>query len=111
MKSEADQLPFMPALFWRGFRPLKVVATLAQVYGQWTSGGGAAQAVRSDQLRQCISALHSFLLPCFGKMDVNRLFNEIQGHSQSLFDSPFLAFPMLSIVMQASAVATVTFSE
>ena len=96
MKSEADELRLKQALWWRGFRPLKVVATLAQVYGQWTSGGGAAQAAPSDQLKyhmlQCIRALRNLLLPSFDKMDVNRLFNEIQGHSQSLFQS-LVGFP------------------
>ena len=45
----------------------EVVATLASVYGQWSSGGGAKQALQGS------SPSHD------AKVDVNGLFNEIQG--------------------------------
>ncbi|CAE7470993.1 unnamed protein product [Symbiodinium sp. CCMP2592] len=57
----------------------EVVATLAQVYGQWTSGGGAAQ------------------------MDVNRLFNEIQGLSRR-YGNLFRVPPYFFYIARAFAV-------
>ena len=57
----------------------QVVATLAQVYGQWTSGGGAAQALSSGQL-----SLLTFSLLLYVADGRERPLQRNSRHSQGL---------------------------